>query len=312
MLLQAKALTTTAEWAQAYAELAEEKNALAKEKDAQLSVLTKENRILTNEKVAVIKEKDALVNQLAVTALGNSTGLYYKLVAPVGEALSCLSAYSLCAHCCTCDVCSSSGGRCRSRDSAEARSRSRCQDRAETRAPFELDRVQLATYRFHDWSHSPHGVPAVRSRANSNWRGAATMKNPAGAADPRRRAPMQRRGPRSVRPAVQVASKGAPCQACFPHSRASLAAYINRVVLQHAAEHAARNTAHRALTHRTAHSTLLAACQMHDRASVLHAMLYTPQSAHLCFMPCCTLHDRRRWSADAFPYALAREIVLVA
>jgi hypothetical protein len=99
MVLQAKALNTAAEWAQAYAKLAKEKDALAKEKDAltsvtkekeaQLSVLTKENRILTSEKDALAsglaavakekdalaKEKDALAKQLSqCTALANLTG----------------------------------------------------------------------------------------------------------------------------------------------------------------------------------------------------------------------------------------------
>ena len=100
MLLQAKALTTAADWAQAYAELAEEKDAqlavlakdngilmkekdelakekddlakekddLAKKKDVQLAVWAKENRILT-------KEKEVLAKQLSqCTALGNLTG----------------------------------------------------------------------------------------------------------------------------------------------------------------------------------------------------------------------------------------------
>ncbi len=99
MVLQAKALNTAAEWAQAYAELVKENDALTsvtKEKDAQLSVLTKENRILTSEKDALAsglaavakekdalakekhalaKEKDALAKQLSqCTAFGNLTG----------------------------------------------------------------------------------------------------------------------------------------------------------------------------------------------------------------------------------------------
>jgi hypothetical protein len=167
MLLQAKALTTAAEWAQAYAKL-------AKEKDAQLAALAKENRILRNEKDALAKvkdgvakekdertkerdalakEKDELANQLAAaisqcTALRNSTRLLCTLVVLVCEALWCRSAHSFCAHCCDCDVCSCSGGRCRSRDAAEASSRSRCRARAETRPLSSIVGTrQFATYR---------------------------------------------------------------------------------------------------------------------------------------------------------------------
>jgi hypothetical protein len=72
MLLQAKALTTAAEWAQAYAEL-------AKEKDAQLAALTK-------EKDALAKEKDELAKQLSqCNAIANSSGLFGTLVALVCE-----------------------------------------------------------------------------------------------------------------------------------------------------------------------------------------------------------------------------------
>ncbi len=130
MLLQAKALPTAAEWANAYAELAKEKDVLAKEKDAQLAALTK-------EKDALAKEKDALAKQLSqCNALENSTGLFGTLVALVCGALSRLSAHSFCARPCTCDVCCCSGGRRRSRDAAEASSRSRCQACAETLAPL--------------------------------------------------------------------------------------------------------------------------------------------------------------------------------
>jgi hypothetical protein len=134
MLLQAKALSTAADWAHAYAELAKEKHALAKEKDAQLSVLTKKNRILTQENAVLAKEKHALANALAAkilqcTARGRSTGLSGTPVALVCESLSRRSAHSICVHHCTCDVCSGSGGRSRRRDSAEASSRSRCRAR---------------------------------------------------------------------------------------------------------------------------------------------------------------------------------------
>ena len=134
MLLQAKALSTAADWANAYAEL-------AKEKDAQLSVLAKKNRILTKEnavlaeeKDALAKEKDALANELAAAisqciARGCSIGLLGTPVALVCESLSRRSAQSFCAHRGTCDVCSCSGGRCRRRDAAEASSSSRCRAR---------------------------------------------------------------------------------------------------------------------------------------------------------------------------------------
>ncbi len=202
MLLQAKAHTTAADWAQAYAELVKEKDVLVKEKDAltkendalakeknvlvkekdalakekdalnsvtkkkdaQLAALTKEKgelakekdalakendaltsvtkekdaqlSVLTKEKDVLAKAKDALANQLSqCNAIGNSTGLFGTLVALVCEALSRLSAHSFCARPCPCDGCCCSGGR-RSRDAAEASSRSRCQARAETRAPF--------------------------------------------------------------------------------------------------------------------------------------------------------------------------------
>ena len=89
MLLQAKALTTAAEWAQAYAELSKllaaitkEKDTLisvTKEKDAQLAVLTEENRILVEEKDALVKDKDVLAKQLAA-AIGTSTGRSCTLV----------------------------------------------------------------------------------------------------------------------------------------------------------------------------------------------------------------------------------------
>ena len=118
MLLQAKALTTAADWAHAYAELAKEKDVLAKEndvlakekdvlakekdvlvkekdtlasvtkeKDEQVSVLTKKNRILT-------KEKEVLAKQLSqCTALGNLTGLLGTLVALVCGPLSPLGTF---------------------------------------------------------------------------------------------------------------------------------------------------------------------------------------------------------------------------
>jgi hypothetical protein len=97
-------------------------------------------------------------------------GIRPVLLALVCESLSRRSAHSSCAHRCTCDVCSCSGGRCRSRDAAEASSRSRCRARAETRAPFELDRVHAATCHIQDSCSepSPHGVPALRRRASSN------------------------------------------------------------------------------------------------------------------------------------------------
>jgi hypothetical protein len=157
MLLQDKALTTGADWTQAYAELAKENDvlakeknvlvkekdalaSLAKEKDAQLAVLAKEKDALAKENAALAKQKDALANELAAaisqcTALANSTGLFGALVALVCEALSRRSARSFCADRCVCNVCSGSGGRCRSRDAAEASSHSRCQARAETRTP---------------------------------------------------------------------------------------------------------------------------------------------------------------------------------
>jgi hypothetical protein len=140
-LLQAKAPSTAADWAHAYAEL-------AKEKDAQLSVLAKKNRILTEEnavlakekdalakeKDALAKEKDALANELAAaisqcTARGCSTRLLGAPFTLVCESLSRRAAQSFCAHRCTCDACSCSGGRSRRRDAAEARSRSRCRAR---------------------------------------------------------------------------------------------------------------------------------------------------------------------------------------
>jgi hypothetical protein len=155
MLLQAKAPTTAAEWAQAYAGLAKEKDAqlaaltkekdaLVKEKDAlvnerdDLTSVTKEKdaqlAALTKEKDALAKEKDALAKQLSeCNAIGNSTGLLGAFVALVCETLSRLSAHSFCARRCTCDVCSCSGGRRRSRDATETSSRSRC------RAPPRLD-----------------------------------------------------------------------------------------------------------------------------------------------------------------------------
>ena len=143
MLLQAKALTTAADWAQAYAELAKEKDVLAKDKN----VLVKEKDALASvakekdAQLAVLtKEKEVLAKQLSqCTALANSTGLFGALVALVCEALSLRSARSFCADRCVCDVCSGSGGRRRSRDAAEASSRCRCRARAETRAPCELD-----------------------------------------------------------------------------------------------------------------------------------------------------------------------------
>jgi hypothetical protein len=84
-LLQAKAHTTGADWAHAYAELVKEKDALAKENE----VLAKEKNVLVKEKdvlasvakekdaqLAVLtNEKDALAKQLSqCTALGNLTG----------------------------------------------------------------------------------------------------------------------------------------------------------------------------------------------------------------------------------------------
>ena len=134
MLLQAKALSTAADWAHAYAELAKEKDALAKEKDAQLSVLAKKNRILTKEKAVLAKEKDALANELAAaisqcTARGSSKALLGAPVTLACESLSRRAALSICAHRCTCDVCSGSSGRCRRRDAAEASSSSRCRAR---------------------------------------------------------------------------------------------------------------------------------------------------------------------------------------
>ncbi len=149
MLLQAKALSTAADWAHAYAELAKEKHALAKEKDAQLSVLAKKNRILTKENAVLAKEKDALANELAAaisqcTARGCSMGLLGAPVTLVCESRSRRSAQSFCAH--RCDVCSCSGGRCRRRDVAEASSRRRGPSPAPRHAaPFELDRVRAAT-----------------------------------------------------------------------------------------------------------------------------------------------------------------------
>jgi len=121
VLLQAKALTTAADWAHAYAELAKEKDVLAKEndvlakekdvlakekdvlvkekdtlasvtkeKDEQVSVLTKKNRILT-------KEKEVLAKQLSqCTALGNLTGLLGTLVALVCGPLSPLGTFFGC------------------------------------------------------------------------------------------------------------------------------------------------------------------------------------------------------------------------
>jgi hypothetical protein len=158
MLLQAKVLTTAADWAQAYAELAKEKDALASvtiEKDAQLSVLTKEKEVLANQLAAAISQ---------CTALGNSTGLLGTLVAVVFEALSCRSAHSFCACRYTCDVCSSSGGRCRSHDAAEASSRRRCRARAEARARLELDQLHAAT------CHVPVSC-SDPSRRGAKWRG---------------------------------------------------------------------------------------------------------------------------------------------
>ena len=82
MLWQAKAPTNAADWAQAYAEL-------AKEKDAQLSVLTKTNRMLTKEKEVLAQQLAAAISQC--NALGNSTGLLGALVTLGCEALSLAS-----------------------------------------------------------------------------------------------------------------------------------------------------------------------------------------------------------------------------
>jgi hypothetical protein len=91
-LVQAKAPTTAADWAHAYAEL-------AKEKHAQLSVLTKKNRILTKENAVLAKEKDALANELAAaisqcTARGCSTGLLGAPMSPSFASPSLVSRHS--------------------------------------------------------------------------------------------------------------------------------------------------------------------------------------------------------------------------
>jgi hypothetical protein len=308
---------TVADWAQAYAELVMEKDALAsvsKEKDTQLAVLTKKTRILTKEKDALAKEKDALAKekdalakekdalaqQLAAaisqfTALGNSTGLLCTLVAIFCQALFGLSAHSFCAHRCVCDVCSCSGRRCRSCDSGEASSRSRCQARAETRAHSELDHVHAATCHI-PVAHSdtsPHSVPqSTRRRAISEWRGAAAKEDPAGVADARRRAPLPHRGPRSVRPTATVASKGLPAPswlATFEWQPCNL--YMPRRV---AACRRACGTQHRA-------PCAMATCTQHapcrprsvpgrNAQLALRSLRHARGTiAHLWFTPLCTL-----------------------
>jgi hypothetical protein len=82
-------LTTVAEWAKAYAQLAEEK-------DSQLAVLIKNNLMLLQEKDALAAEKEELAKQLAAaisqcTVLGNSRGLLCMLVVLVCEALFALT-----------------------------------------------------------------------------------------------------------------------------------------------------------------------------------------------------------------------------
>jgi hypothetical protein len=252
MLLQAKALSTAADWAHAYAELAKEKDALAKEKDAQLSVLAKKNRILKKEnavlakekdalakekdalfkeKDALAKKKDALANELAAaisqcTARGSSIGLLGTPVALVCESLSRRSAQSFCAHRGTCDVCSCSGGRCRRRDAAEASSSSRCRARrrgTQRRLSSIACVRQVATHRCHSSERSAHGAPnraAVRTAS-----GTAQLRRSIPPAPPTCAAELRRRNAsraQLVRPTVAVASTGCWLYQSFASSLATM------------------------------------------------------------------------------------------
>jgi hypothetical protein len=260
MLLQAKALTTAAEWAQAYAELAKEKDALAKEKDAltfvtkekdaQLSVLTKENRILANEQIELAKEKDALAKQLSqCTALGNSTGLFGTLVSlgcrPSLTARYIISAF---AGCCTCDVCSCSGGRRRSRAAAEASSRSRCQSHSISSITCGW---QLATLRLHNRTHRR---AVCRHALQCNQRVARRSYEEASG---RRRRPAPPSFVAATRSALSAAGRPSRFErSAAPSSRAICACHIRLATLQpictasrcsiHSAEQAACTTVHRA------------------------------------------------------------------
>jgi hypothetical protein len=245
MLLQAKALTTAADWAHAYAELAKEKDALAKEKDAQLSVLAKKNRILAKENAVLAKEKDALAketdvlakekdalaNELAAaisqcTARGSSKALLGAPVTLACESLSRRSAQSFCAHRCTCDVCSGSSGRCRRRDAAEASSSSRCRARrrgTQRRLSSIACVRQVATHRCHCSERSAHGAPnraAVRTAS-----GTAQLRRSIPPAPPTCAAELRRRNAsraQLVRPTVAVASTGCWLYQSFASSLATM------------------------------------------------------------------------------------------
>jgi hypothetical protein len=220
MLVQATAPTTAADWAQAYAEL-------AKEKDAQLSVLTKKNRILTQEnavlakekdalakeKNALAKEKDALANELAAAisqcnARGSSIGLLGMPVALVCESLSRRGTVFLGSplrlRCVQWQQRSMPPPRCR---------RGKQQQQVPSPAPrhgapFELDRVRaaacltrasllgaVAARRAEPRRHASSECAEPRRHASSEWLGAATKEHPAGA---RRPAPSAQRQPRSA------------------------------------------------------------------------------------------------------------------
>ena len=148
--------------------------------------------------------------------------------------------------------------------------------------PFELDQLHSAAF------HTGFVLSAIaarragmRRRVTSEWRGAAAKEDPAGAADPRRRPPLQR-----LRPTVPVAPTGLLCRACVPRSSCNLATYI-----YHVAVHACRRTCgiqHRAPCLDATHDSLCIARGMPDAR---------PRTYGSC--PCCALHDRCRWSAGA-------------
>jgi hypothetical protein len=223
MLLQAKALSTAADWAHAYAELAKEKYAqlsvlakknriltkenavlakekdalasVAKEKDAQLSVLAKKNRILT-------KENTVLANQLAAAILqcsarGSSIGLLGTPVTLVCESLSRPSLGTvflrspLYLRCAQRQRRSMLSPRCR-RGTQQQQVPSPAPKHA---APFELDRVRAAA------CHA-----AVRAAS-----GAAQLRRSIPPAPPARAAELRRRNAgraQRVRPTAALASTG--------------------------------------------------------------------------------------------------------
>ncbi len=144
---------------------------------------------------------------------------------------------------------------------------------------------QLATYRFH--ARTLHGV-------GQSGAGAATKKDPAGVTDPRRQAPLKRRGPRSMRPTVTVASTGLrflsallaafewqPCNLNIPRRvaacRRACGMQDRRTPYTQLASLlaiCAVQTAHRPLEQCRAHSTQYARCTI----------------SHLWYTPWCTLH----------------------